>query len=169
MSRVQQTTLETRQAGYQHHSLPALLLTAYCLLLVTGCVRRTLTIRSMPAGAELLVNDKRLGTTPYSYDFTWYGWYRLTLTKPGYERFDDRPLIEAPFYLWIPLDLIMELLPFTVSDAKTLSYTLTPKTPLPELSPPILTPSQSPSSEQPPAAATTPETGSSPPTKTQAE
>jgi len=116
-----------------------------CCLTTTGCVRRTLAIRSEPDGAELLVNDRRLGTTPYSYGFVWYGWYRISLTREGYERLDDRTLLRAPFYLWIPLDLVMELLPFPIRDTKALSYTLVPKTPLPEPIPPV---TQSPVAEQ---------------------
>jgi len=114
------------------------LLSAYCLLLTTGCIRRQLTIRSEPDGAEILVNDKHLGVTPYTYDFEWYGWHRITLTKEGYERLDDRALIRAPFYLWIPLDLAMELVPFPIRDTKVLSYQLVLKKPLPEPTAPRL-------------------------------
>jgi len=113
------------------------LLAVGCLL-IAGCVRRSLTIRSEPAGAQLLVNDKRLGVTPYAYDFEWYGWYRITLTKEGYERLDDRVLIGAPWYLWIPFDLTMELAPFPIRDTKVLSYQLTPKKLLPEPTAPRL-------------------------------
>ena len=106
--------------------------------MLTGCIRRQLTIRSEPPGAEILMNDKPLGATPYAYDFEWYGWYRLTLNKPGYERLDDHALIRAPWYLWVPLDVVMELLPFPIRDTKTLSYTLTVKPKLPEPQPPVL-------------------------------
>lgn len=84
------------------------------------------------------MNDKRLGTTPYAYDFEWYGWHRLTLNKPGYERLDDHVQLLAPTYLWIPLDLVMELLPFPIRDTKILSYTLTVKAQLPEPQRPVL-------------------------------
>ncbi len=120
------------------HRFVCCLLSAVCCLLATGCIHRSLTIRSEPPGATILMNDKRLGTTPYVYDFEWYGWYRLTLTKPGYERLDDHVELRAPGYLWIPMDLAMELLPMPVHDAKTLSYTLTVKPKLPEPQPPVL-------------------------------
>jgi hypothetical protein len=84
------------------------------------------------------MNDKHLGTTPLSYDFEWYGWYRITLMKDGYERLDDRVRIRAPFYLWIPLDLVMELVPFPIRDDQVLSYELTPRQPLPEPTPPVV-------------------------------
>lgn len=121
-----------------HSTQELCLLLAVCCLLVTGCIKRNLIIRSEPPGADLLVNDKALGTTPHSYDFEWYGWHRVTLTKAGYERLEERVLINAPLYLWIPLDLLMELLPVPIHDHKTLTYQLRPKQPLPAPTPPSL-------------------------------
>ena len=105
--------------------LGALLALAGCLL-ITGCVRRSLTIRTNPPGARVYVNDQLKGESPVTYDFLWYGWYRLTMRKDGFERLDDRRLLRTPMYLWIPLDLVIELLPFTIRDTRTWSYTLTP-------------------------------------------
>ena len=95
-------------------------------LVAGGCVRRSLTIRSDPAGALVYVNDQLKGTTPVSYDFVWYGWHRVTLRKEGFQRLDDRKLLRAPLHLWIPFDLVMELLPLRVRDTREWAYTLTP-------------------------------------------
>lgn len=100
-------------------------------LMVSGCVQRSLTIRSDPPGALVYMNDAPVGTTPVTYDFTWYGWYRLRILKDGYEQLHDHRLLRAPAYLWIPLDLAMELLPGEVRDDRTWSYTLTPLTGVP--------------------------------------
>jgi hypothetical protein len=105
-------------------------------LLNTGCVRRKLTIRSEPPGALILMNEEKIGTTPYSYDFDWYGSYRLTLMKDGYNRLDDTVTLQAPWYMWIPLDFAMEVLPFPVRDTRSVSYTLQEKQPLPIPVPP---------------------------------
>ena len=139
MSSTQHTAHSTQGFARDPVSFFALcsLLSAVCCLF-TGCVHRQLTIRSEPPGAQLIVNDKRLGTTPHSYDFEWYGWYRITLLKEGYDRLDDHVRLNAPFYLWIPLDLAMELWPFPVRDTHALSYTLTPSQALPEPSAPAL-------------------------------
>ena len=88
------------------------------------------------------VNDQLKGASPVTYDFLWYGWHRLTLRKEGFERLEDRRLLAAPIYLWMPFDLAMELLPFPVHDDRTWSYTLTPVVELPTPQPPAIIPSQ---------------------------
>jgi hypothetical protein len=126
------------------------LLIAGCCLLVTGCVRRQLTIRSEPPGATVMINDEVLGVTPHSYDFLWYGWHRISLTKDGYERLDDRVKLTAPPALWVPFDLAMELLPVTFRDDRQFSYQLAPLVPLPDPTPPI-SGTEAATSETPPA------------------
>jgi len=110
------------------------LLTAHCslftllsCLLLSGCVRRTLAIRSQPPGAQVLLNGEPLGSTPYERELEWYGWYHVTLIKPGFERIDDHVEIRAPLQMWIPLDLAMELLPFRINDPNVLAYRLVPQ------------------------------------------
>lgn len=131
-----------REVG-KRRTVFCLLLTAYCLLpaayclLFSGCVHRQLTIRSEPPGAQIMINDGVVGTTPVTHEFEWYGWHRITLTKGGYERLDDHVNLAAPAHLWIPLDLVMELLPLTIRDDREFSYHLAPLTPLPEPKSPV--------------------------------
>ena len=118
---------------------PQLLWTVVCglsLVFTTGCLRRSLTIRTDPPGAFVYLNDTLIGTSPASFDFQWYGWHRVTLRKDGYERVEDRRLIRAPAHLWIPFDLAMEMAPFAVRDDRAWDYHLTPTTTLPEPVPP---------------------------------
>ena len=89
------------------------------------------------------LNDELKGQTPLTFDFMWYGSHRVMLRKDGFERVEDRKTLRAPIYLWIPFDLVMELLPLPIRDTRTWSYTLTPM-----LTPPIPTP--------PPPETTTP-------------
>jgi len=115
------------------------------------------------------VNDQLKGESPVAYDFVWYGWHRLTVRKEGFERLDDRKLLRAPVWFWIPFDLAMELLPFPIRDDRTWSYTLTPTTELPTPMPPAPAHETeqpgpaitNPRTEQPPAPPTrlSPETG----------
>ena len=102
----------------------------------TGCVRQSLTIRTDPPGAMVYINDQLKGTSPVTYNFMWYGWHRVTLRKEGFQRLDDRKQLHAPIYLWIPLDLMMELLPFPIRDTREWSYTLTPSPAPPMPQPP---------------------------------
>jgi hypothetical protein len=109
---------------------------AAALVLCAGCVRRSLTIRTDPPGANVYVNDVLKGKSPVSYDFMWYGWHRVMIRKDGYERLDDRKKLRAPIHLWIPLDFVMEILPFTIRDERTWAYTLIPASEPPAPTPP---------------------------------
>jgi PEGA domain len=104
---------------------PSFALLAGLALLASGCIHRSLSVRTEPPGAKVYINEQLKGESPVAYDFEWYGWHRVTIKKDGYERVDDKRLIRAPFYLWIPLDLVMEVLPFPVRDRKEWMYTLT--------------------------------------------
>ena len=150
-------TLDTRLQGARLDAR-CLLLTAYCLLVTPGCVYRSLTIRTEPPGAMVYVNDSLKGPSPVTYDFTWYGWHRVMVRKEDYERVEDRKLIRCPIYLWIPLDLAMELVPLRIKDARTWSYTLKPVTipPVPQ-PPPITERSSAPAPSPEPSAPPLPE------------
>jgi len=140
------------------HSVCILWLAACSVL--SGCIHRSLTIKTDPPGATVYVNDQLKGESPLTYDFMWYGWYRLTIRKEGYERLDDRKLLRAPMWMWIPLDLAMELVPFRVRDQRVWSYVLAPikelQTPLPPaMTHPTVAPSAAPAEEAPATSTTT--------------
>jgi hypothetical protein len=123
---------------------------AACSLLLTGCVHRSLTIKTDPPGAKVYVDDQLKGETPLTYDFLWYGWHRLTLRKEGYQRMDDRKLLRAPIYLWIPLDAVMELLPIPIHDRREWAYTLAPtELPPAPTPPPIVEETEAPAAPPP--------------------
>jgi len=121
--------------AFRQRSLKYLLVAVGCVF-AGGCVHRSLTIRTEPPGAMVYVNDQLKGTSPVTYDFLWYGWYRLTLRKEGFERLDARRMLAAPPHLWIPFDVVMELLPFPVRDERMWTYALTPAEELPIPKPP---------------------------------
>ena len=152
----------------QHSTVRLLcLLSAVCYLLASGCVHRSLTIRSEPPGALVYIDDQLKGPTPVSYDFLWYGWHRVMLRKDGYQRVEEHRLLRAPAHLWIPCDLVMELMPWSIHDDKTWSYTLTKAEPLPTPVPPPIVPAQ-PQSHAPPKMPTV-GTPSAPPAASGAE
>jgi len=126
-----------------------------CGLWTSGCLHRSLTIRTEPPGALVYVNDQLKGESPVTYDFQWYGWHRFSIRKDGYERLDDNRLLRCPPSLWIPFDLAMELMPFPVRDQRTWSYTLTPAPELPTpVPPPLISQRASPSAPAEPAVET---------------
>lgn len=96
------------------------------LLAAVGCVQRTLTVESDPPGALVTLNDQEVGRTPFTRDFTWYGWYDVQLRKPGYETLKTRAKVIAPVWQWPPFDLVAELVPFPLKDKHRVHYTLEP-------------------------------------------
>jgi hypothetical protein len=59
-----------------------------CLLLIAlvclgGCIRRSITITSQPAGALVWLNDEEIGRTPVTVPFTYYGVYDVRLEHEG--------------------------------------------------------------------------------------
>lgn len=79
--------IEKRCAPCSADQAAAILSSAVTELLVTGSTRTrgTLQVQSSPPGAELLLPDRRLGTTPYERT-AWTGSYQLSLNLKGYRR-----------------------------------------------------------------------------------
>ena len=112
-------------------TLAAIILTATCCvgiaILLAGCVRRTLTVRTEPEGARGFLNDYEVGTSPVSVDFTWYGDYDVIVRKDGYETLKTHHEIKPPWYQVPPVDFVAELLvPFEIHDEREASFTLRP-------------------------------------------
>jgi len=93
-------------------------------LLLSGCVRRSLTVKSNPPGALVYLNGVEVGRTPMTRDFSWYGTYDVVLRKEGYETLKTRGKVIAPWWQWVPIDLVAELLP--LHDKRELAYTMKP-------------------------------------------
>lgn len=91
----------------------------------TGCVRRTLTVRTEPEGAIVLLNDEEVGLSPVTVDFTWYGDYDVIIRKEGYETLKTHHRISAPWYELTPLDFVFEtMVPFTLHDQHDTQFEL---------------------------------------------
>ena len=100
----------------------------------SGCIHRRLTIKSDPPDATVYFNGKEKGSTPLEFDFMWYHpTHKVRLEKEGYETLNATESIMAPQHLWIPLDLIAELMPRDVEDHREFSYKLIPVIPEEEL------------------------------------
>ena len=86
--------------------------------LFPGCVERRLTIRSEPAGAQVVLGGRHLeGTTPLTVSFDHHGAYRVEVVKkpatpddPVYLRAIRTVVTDEPWYESFPFDLFAEVL-----------------------------------------------------------
>src|SRR4051794_35158058 len=103
--------------------LAGLLGAAACLTLVSGCVERRFVITSDPPGAIVYENGRPIGPTPVDRNFVYYGTYRFTLVRDGYQTLVVDEPIKAPWFEWFPLDFVSEnLWPFWVRDVRRVHY-----------------------------------------------
>ena len=112
------------------HALRGLLLVALVLACAvsSGCVRRRMTIRSYPAGAQVFVDDREIGTTPCSTSYVYYGKRNVMLVKDGYKTERLVHQFDVPWYEYMPLDFYNENLnPYEIRDERTINVTLTPE------------------------------------------
>ena len=76
-----------------------------------GCVERTLTIKTDPPGALVVLNDIEVGRTPFTRNFVWYGTYDVEVRKDGYQTLRTQAKVWAPWWQWVPFDFFTEFLP----------------------------------------------------------
>ena len=94
---------------------------------LSGCVRRRMTVRSNPPGATVYLDGKEIGRTPFSTNFDFYGKREFRLVKDGYETKTVILPVRAPWYQWIPLDFVSEvLLPGKLTDQKYYEFDMHP-------------------------------------------
>jgi hypothetical protein len=111
---------------------PALLLFAALLLIAagSGCVSRRFTVISDPPGALVEVDGQRIGVTPVSMDFTYYGTRNITLSKPGYQTLSVEQPQRKPWYQVFPLEFFSDNFALThITDRHAFNYRMTPSNP----------------------------------------
>lgn len=129
--RVAAVTRRSGVARRRRAHATALLTTLTGLAMLTGCVRRTMTITTDPQDARVFLNDEPLGSSPVSVDFTWYGDYDVVIRKEGYETLQTHHRLSPPWYQIPPIDFFAEaLLPVTLHDERQISFTLEPAQPI---------------------------------------
>ena len=105
-----------------------LLLIAVIPLMVSGCVRRRMTVRTNPPGATVSVDNQVIGTTPAATSFVYYGTRELRIEKDGYRTETIRRNIKPPWYEYPVLDFISETLwPGELRDERIIDVELVPK------------------------------------------
>lgn len=118
-------------------SSPGRLLLAICLGLTiasqTGCVRRRLTVRTDPPGAQVFIDDQEVGTTPCSTAFVYYGTRKITVIKDGYRTETLYHKVSPPWYEYPPIDFFSETaVPQEIRDERIVDVQLVPQEVVPE-------------------------------------
>lgn len=116
-----------------------IVLCSFSCATLCGCVLRSLTIDSSPAGAMVYLDDEPVGETPVTTTFTYYGTRKITLEKIDaegrllYERKIVYEKIKPPLYQIFPFDFFSELvIPAKLKDEHYLTYQLEPLKQLPK-------------------------------------
>jgi len=113
--------------------LIAALAAAALLLTSSGCVRRRLTVRTNPPGAQVFIDDQEIGTTPCSAAFVYYGTRKITLMKDGYRTETIFQKIQPPWYELPGLDFLVEnVYPLEHRDERIVDVQLVPQELLPQ-------------------------------------
>ncbi|MEX0818473.1 MAG: PEGA domain-containing protein, partial [Pirellulaceae bacterium] len=93
-----------------------------------GCLRRRMTIRTNPPGAVAFVDDQRIGVTPVSTPFTYYGTRKIQLFRDGFEPLTVKQRFPVPWYEYPPLDFIVEnLWPREIRDERVVDFEMIPQ------------------------------------------
>jgi len=95
---------------------------------LTGCVERRFVITTDPPGAIVLdENHRPIGASPADDQFTYYGTYRFTVIKDGFQTQHFEEHVKAPWYEYFPFEFFSEnLIPWHIRDVRRLHYTLVP-------------------------------------------
>jgi hypothetical protein len=70
------------------------------------------------------MNDIEAGRTPFTREFTYYGTYDVAVRKDGYDTLKTTGVVIAPWWNWVPLDLVAAIFP--LHDKQKLHYGLAP-------------------------------------------
>jgi PEGA domain len=99
-----------------------------CVWLLCACAaKRTLTVVTDPPGATLRIDDRVVGSTPYTEEFYDYGTRRITLYKAGYRSQSVLVELKPPWYARFPVDIFTEVLfPWGWKDPHTQRLVLEP-------------------------------------------
>lgn len=105
-----------------------ILMLANCCLLSSGCVRRRLTVRSVPAGASVYVDDQPIGQTPVSTSFTYYGTRKIQLVKDNFETLTVKQTFNPPWYQYPVIEFVTEnLWPWEIRDERAVDFQMIPQ------------------------------------------
>ena len=104
----------------------------FCVILtaaavVGGCVERQLTIKTVPTGGVVLLNDEEIGEAPVTVAFEWYGDYNVRVSKAGFETLKTHRELKRPWYDIFPFDFFAGVVwPGKINDKYEWTFDLKP-------------------------------------------
>jgi hypothetical protein len=96
------------------------------LMLLGGCLERTISVTSEPQGAVVWINDIEAGRTPFEADFTYYGKFSVRIRKEGYEPIVTVMKVNPPIQEQPGIDLVAEAMPTKFENVVRWHFDLTP-------------------------------------------
>ena len=97
---------------------------ALCIL-VQGCVTRSITILSEPAGGKAYLDNAYIGVTPVTVPFKHYGKREIRVEKEGVGAARTSIDLRPPWYQILLLDLICEvIIPYNFRDEREVTLKL---------------------------------------------
>lgn len=125
------TEARNQPARNQWPTLAVWLILVFMVTVNSGCLRRRMTIRTNPPGAQVYVDRQLIGTSPASTSFIYYGTRHIEVVADGYRTEKVLRKLNPPWYQLPPLDFISETLwPGEIRDERIIDITLTPEQPL---------------------------------------
>ena len=90
-----------------------------------------MTVMSNPPGATVFLDGREIGRTPLTTNFDHYGTREFRLVHQGYETKTELVPVRAPWFQWIGIDFIAEvLLPGKLTDHKFYEFDMQPAQPV---------------------------------------
>ena len=103
----------------------SLLIMMTSMLMLTGCVDRSLEFDSKPRSALVMLDGVKLGYTPLTLPFSHYGTRKIQFEKKGYVKKVVIKEIEKPWYQYYIIeffaDVIWPLWPQSTTDSRSLA------------------------------------------------
>lgn len=110
--------------------LQPLIAAAILIAAGAGCVSRRFTVISDPPGALVEVDGQRIGVTPVSMDFVYYGTRNITLSKPGFQTLSVEQPQKKPLYQRFPFEFFSDNFALThITDRHVFNYRMSPSNP----------------------------------------
>ena len=99
----------------------------FVMLILSGCVERSLQIDSEPRGALVLLDEVKAGVTPLTIPFSHYGVREIRLEKRGFQKMTAIREVEQPWYQDHVISFFFDVLwPFKIEDKHRFSFKLNP-------------------------------------------